>query len=348
LPHKNLIIMKRIINISIIFAFLSGTFSIVNAQLTLHVRANTSDYLDNYTPTTNQSTTQEMNAIAWTAAGTPFVSRSILNFDLSVIPAHRIVVSAYLSLWGDTNTSNTEGDSPLSGSNAWYIQRVNAPWNISTVDWNSQPTTDTTHEILMPQSTSIYQIYNNINVTDLMQDVVNNQPNNYGLLIRLQTETIYRSMVFCSSQYADTNERPLLIITYKPSEDTCINLRFTQSDYLNNYSPSSNGGTEQELDAIAWTDGGTPFVSRSVLDFNWDTIPPGVIITSASLSLYGDSNTGNHEGDSSLSGPNNWLIQRVTSSWNGSTVSWNTQPTTDTTDQVHMPVTFPIYKDLPV
>jgi hypothetical protein len=328
--------------------FVCGAFLTLNAQTTLHLRSNSSDYLDNYDPTTNQGTSQEMDAIAFTASGTPFVSRCVFNFDLSSIPAHSTITSAYLSLWGDTNTGNREGDDPLSGSNAWFIQRVTSPWNQYTATWNTQPTTTTTNEVSMPQSTSIYEIFNSIDVTALMRDIVNS-PSNYGLLIRLQTEAYYRSMVFCSSQYPDTNEIPLLVITYSTtsSSDTCVNLRFTQSDYLDNYAPTANYGTSQEIDAIAFTASGTPFVSRSVLDFNWDTIPVGARITSATLSLYGDSNTSNHEGDSSLSGPNNWLIQRVTSSWNGNTVTWNTQPTTDTTHEVHMPKTFPIYKDFP-
>lgn len=339
--------MKKITKIHLLLAFLlCGISQILIAQVTLHLRADSSDYLDNYTPNTNQGTSQEMDAIAWTAGGTPFISRSVFNFDLSAIPANSTILSAYLSLWGDTNTGNYEGDSYLSGSNAWFIQRVTSSWNANIVTWNTQPATTTTNEVSMPQSTSIYEIFNGINVTALMQDIVNNLPNNYGLLIKLQTEVKYRSMVFCSSQYPDTNERPLLVITYLPPQDTCMNLRFTQSDYLDSYTPNTNQGTSQEIDAIAWTAGGS-FISRSVLDFNWDTIPAGATVTSATLSLYGDSNTSNYEGDSSLSGANNWLIQRVTSTWNGSTVTWNTQPTTDTTDQIHMAKTFPIYKDFP-
>ena len=144
----------------------------------------------------------------------------------------------------------------------------------------------------------------------------------------------------------DINGTPVLVAGSKTIADTCVNLRFTQSDYLDNLFPTQNFGTYKEIDAIAWT-AGNSFISRSVLDFNWDTIPAGATIVSATLSLYGDSNTGNYEGDSSLSGPNNWLIQRVTSSWNGNTVTWNTQPTTDTTHEIHMPKTFPIYKDFP-
>lgn len=340
--------MKKNITHFLFIAFLLfGGAYVSNAQTTLHLRANASDYLDNYYPSQNLSSWQEMDAIAWTVNRVPFVSRCIFNFDLSSIPQHSIIVSAYLSLWGDTNTGNEEGDSYLSGSNAWCIQRVSSPWNVNTVSWNTQPSTDTTHEVLMPQSISIYQIYNNLNVTALMQDIIDSSGNN-GLMIRLQTEAIYRSMVFCSSQYPDSNERPLLVITYSSpkTSDTCVNLRFTQSDYLDNLFPTQNFGTYKEIDAIAWT-AGNAFISRSVLDFNWDTIPRGATITSATLSLYGDSNTGNYEGDSSLSGPNNWLIQRVTSSWNGNTVTWNTQPTTDTNDQIHMPKTFPIYKDFP-
>jgi len=199
-------------NITLSALLICSTILISNAQTTLHLRAYESDYLDSYSPTQNQSTTQEMDAIAWTAGGS-FVSRSVFNFDLSHIPAHSVISSAYLSLWGDTNTSNGEGDSHLSGSNAWSIQRVSSSYNNSTVTWNTQPTTDTTDEVRMPQSTSIYEIFDSIHVTKLMQAIVDSG-HNYGLLIRLDTETIYRSMVFCSSQYPDTSERPLLNITY--------------------------------------------------------------------------------------------------------------------------------------
>ncbi len=208
--------MKTTTKIALFIVPLLCSISLLsNAQVTLHLRANESDYLDNYSPSQNQSSAMEMDAIAWTA-GNSFVSRSVFSFDLSKIPANSTINSAYLSLWGDTNTGNKEGDSPLSGSNAWYIQRVNAAWNVNTVNWNTQPTTDTTHEILMPQSVSIYQIYNGINVTKLMQDI-EKSGNNYGLLIRLQTEVQFRSMVFCSSQYPDTAERPLLVINYTTS-----------------------------------------------------------------------------------------------------------------------------------
>ncbi len=337
--------MKK--NILILFStlLLCSIFSNITAQTTLHLRSDSSSYLNSGFATTAEYANQEMLAQAWTYSGGSFTGRCLFTFDISQIPANSFIYSAYLSVWGDTNADNGDGDSYISGSNAWYIQRVNSPYYMKSVTWNTQPTTTTTDEILMPQSTSKYEIFNNIDVTTLMQDIVNNEPN-YGLIFRLQTESYYRSMVFCSSQYPDTNQRPLLVITYKPSEDTCVNLRFTQSDYLDSYTPTLNQGSSSEIDAIAWTSGGA-FTSRSVLDFNWDTIPIGARITSASLSLYGDSATSNYEGDSSLSGPNNWLIQRVTSTWSGSTVTWNTQPTTDTTDEIHMPKTFPIYKDFP-
>lgn len=208
--------MKKSIKFLLLFAGLLAGLVFTTAQnITLHLRANSSCYLDDYTPNLNQGTAAEMDAIAWTAGGTPFISRCVFNFDISAIPANSNVVSAYLSLWGDTNTGNTEGDDPLSGSNAWFIQRVTSAWGQYTVNWSTQPTTTVTNEVSMPQSTSIYQIYNGINVTSLYQDIVNNLPNNYGLLIRLQTEVKYRAMVFCSSQYPDSNEVPLLVITYK-------------------------------------------------------------------------------------------------------------------------------------
>lgn len=324
----------------------------VNAQKTLYVRANSSAYLDNLYPTTNYGTSQEIDAIAW-SAGSSFVSRSVFNFDLSSIPSGSTVISAYLSMWGDTNTSNTQGDDPLSGSNAWLIQRVTSSWASNTVTWNTQPSTTTVDEISMPQSTSKYEIFNNINVTNLAQDIINNNPNNNGLLIKLSTESQYRSMVFCSSQYKDSTQRPLLVITYQPdtntgggSPDTCINLSVTQEDYLHSLNPTTNYSSSKEIDAIAWSAGGS-FVSRSLLDFNFSAIPSGATIISATLSLYGDSNTSNSQGDDPLSGSNDWLIQRVTSPWTGNTVTWNTQPTSTTTDEVAMPQSTSKYEDFP-
>src|SRR5258706_2374907 len=93
----------------------------------------------------------------------------------------------------------------------------------------------------------------------------------------------------------------------------------------------------------AWTWNGVPGVERSLMNFSWSLIPAGATITSASLALYG--NVGSTENHWPLSGSNASYIQRVTSAWIATTVTWNNQPTTDAIDQVSLPQTVGQYDD---
>ena len=101
--------------------------------------------LSNY-PTTNFGAGQELNAMAWTASGSPIVNRGLIRFDLSSIPANATVTQAFLSLYNNPNSSNGNpmGEhSTLSGSNAAWLQKVTTSWNELTVTWNDQPATTT-------------------------------------------------------------------------------------------------------------------------------------------------------------------------------------------------------------
>ena len=115
------------------------------------------------------------------------------------------------------------------------------------------------------------------------------------------------------------------------------------------YSPTVNYGTAKELNTLAWTINGTPVTQRTYLKFDLSSIPPGSIITSATLNLYFDSTTtsANH----TLYGDNRAYIQRVTSPWNENTITWNNQPTATTINQLLLPAsTLPIqdYRNIDV
>jgi len=97
---------------------------------------------------------------------------------------------------------------------------------------------------------------------------------------------------------------------------------------------SVNYGTIGQLTACSWTFSGNPGDIRGLIEFNLDLIPPGSEISHASLSLFAwgeDYGLGQH---SMLSGSNAAWIQRVTSSWNELDVTWLTQPSTTTENQV--------------
>jgi hypothetical protein len=88
-----------------------------------------------------------------------------------------------------------------------------------------------------------------------------------------------------------------------------------------------NFGQRDEISASGWTyggQGGADGYSRTFIDFDeLKSIPRGITITSATLSLYGK--TSSIFIDQGNVGPNDCFIDRITSSWNES-VTWNTRP----------------------
>ena len=109
-----------------------------------------------------------------------------------------------------------------------------------------------------------------------------------------------------------------------------------------------NFGDYPELISFAWTlsaSGCPNGTMRSLLKFDeLSTIPTNAIVISAELKLYGISSSLYHmvQGNSSYPGSpyplsNNSLIQRVTSAWDEQTVTWNTQPTATTANQIAVP-----------
>lgn len=90
---------------------------------------------------------------------------------------------------------------------------------------------------------------------------------------------------------------------------------------------------------------GTVVYTRSVIKFDGlSQLPASAKILSATLYLYGPSPTsagvkthlpsGNSSYPGSNKGDNTCLLQRITSSWNANTISWNNPPVSTATDQV--------------
>lgn len=145
--------------------------------------------------------------------------RSLLCFtELSTIPSNAVIVSATLRLYGVTSDRNTS----YSGAPASYyentvvVQQITSPWNENTVTWNTQPSTTTANQFIIPQSTSQYN-WNYTNSSSELVAMVQNMVsgNNYGFMLRLQTEQHYRNMVFASSDHPDASLHPELEVTYR-------------------------------------------------------------------------------------------------------------------------------------
>jgi hypothetical protein len=164
---------------------------------------------------TNYGNFGSLEAMAWTWSNQDGVVRGLLEFDLSSIPSNATVTDARLSLYNDPTSSENGGQhSSLTGSNVALLQRIIIPWNELSVTWNNQPATTTLHQVTLPQSTSPNQDYLNVDVTTIVNDMIQNSASSHGFLFRLVTESHWRAMIFASSDNANAARRPSITITY--------------------------------------------------------------------------------------------------------------------------------------
>ena len=95
--------------------------------------------------------------------------------------------------------------------------------------------------------------------------------------------------------------------------------------------PDTNYGLSENIHLYAWTQSGILNVNRAVIDFDLSQIPEEATIDSARFSIYFNSTSAygdQHEGET------DFVIQRITSEWTESSVTWRTQPSTSTDNQV--------------
>ena len=118
-------------------------------------------------------------------------------------------------------------------------------------------------------------------------------------------------------------------------KDTFIWYVINQSTRFGPTSTTNYGSVDQFL-AHEWTWAGSSGTRRSLLDFDWPELAEGTVICEAKLSLYAFENSADG-GHWPLSGPNDCLLQRVTSPWEENTVTWNTHPSFTTQNQVKLP-----------
>lgn len=210
--------MKRL---SILAVYLGVLLPVVQAQTTIVLQPDSAagkDAMINFNqPNTNYGNYLDFIATAWTNSGVPHLLRSFIDFDISMIPPNATILSAYLSLFSNPQSYNYQLHSSLSGSNISELHRITSPWSEHTVTWNSQPTTDTVGKVVLPQSVSSTQNYLNIDITQHIQFKHANPASHYGFMFRLVTESMYRSMIFASSDHPDPTLRPKLEITYLDS-----------------------------------------------------------------------------------------------------------------------------------
>ncbi|HXB94021.1 MAG TPA: DNRLRE domain-containing protein [Puia sp.] len=154
----------------------------------------------------------ELLAETWTIGGTEVWGRSYFKFNMSPIPAGANITSATLVLFSDTIPEN--GDlihANYGTTNDFWIQRVAANWDQNT-NFNTQPAVDSIGGVHVPQTSQPF-LNLSLDVTTMVNNMAKN--GNNGFVMRLNTEQIYNSRIFCSSLYSDTTRHPYMTVTYK-------------------------------------------------------------------------------------------------------------------------------------
>ncbi|MFH2006072.1 MAG: DNRLRE domain-containing protein [bacterium] len=96
---------------------------------------------------------------------------------------------------------------------------------------------------------------------------------------------------------------------------------------------ATNYGDSAYLYAMVWTWGGDDGTYRSLLEFPLPSAMQGCTVGTATLSLFHYPGTDH----SALSGANDYQIQRITTTWDEHTVTWNNQPSSDAGSTISVP-----------
>jgi hypothetical protein len=135
--------------------------------------------------------------------------RTYLQFDLSILPADAIIVSADLRLYRCSNFG-IQGFIIVT-----ELHRLTESWDEHTINPLNQP-----DYLSSPESTTSVTIgatgWLSWDITDLLQGWMDGSVVNYGVVIKAMNEGIGSNYVICySSDYTtDSSLRPKLLITY--------------------------------------------------------------------------------------------------------------------------------------
>jgi len=199
-------------------ALFMGCLSMAQGQNYLNLQPGPNDGMDAQLrfqyPAQNAGSMTDFKAIKWTCGGNPCGSRGLLKFDLSQVPADAILDSVFLNLYH--NPTASDPGHTTNGGNATWLRRVTQSWDENTVTLDTEPAFDTTGQYLIPAAVTGTENFR-IPVKDMIQMMLDSVHGNHGWILMLENEQAYRSMIFASSDHADSTIRPRLEIYYHTS-----------------------------------------------------------------------------------------------------------------------------------
>ncbi len=184
--------------------------------------------VDDYGPANNNPDEIEYFCGGWTIGGVPVRWRNFFKFDFSSIPINSQVQSAYLSLHFPVQNNFFATDTSMSHPNTSIINRVTSPWSESTVNWNNAPSIVSNSQVAIGPTVTSDQDFLNIDVTALVQDMVNDPLNSYGFSLRMIDDSYYARLLIASGDNPDSTKVPMIEVCYSST----INVDELHSDVV--------------------------------------------------------------------------------------------------------------------
>ena len=166
--------------------------------------------IESITPDQNLGNSTYFTVFSWTNGGSFNSARALIEFDLSNIPPQTKITAAKISFYWISYENLTE----QTGENAFSISKITQPWEENAVTWNNQPLTNEVNIVSIPKSIAGNQSYTDIDVTALVQNMIDFPAENYGFMLKLDEEFPYRLVILASSDYSVSILRPKLVVYY--------------------------------------------------------------------------------------------------------------------------------------
>ncbi|MBM7861010.1 DNRLRE domain-containing protein [Lentzea nigeriaca] len=141
------------------------------------------------------------------------IARSLVKFDMSVVPAGTNLTSAKLRMYYDNELHVGTNDVTMEA------RRVTAAWAESTVTWNSSNTAFAEAGLSTAvKRANVTQVWNEWDVRNIAQSWVSGSAQNHGFMVKATDETLNRGgAIHHAAEFAfngDTATFPKLILTY--------------------------------------------------------------------------------------------------------------------------------------
>jgi hypothetical protein len=276
-----------------------------------------------------------------------FIGRALIKFDLTTAtppPPGAILTGAKLYLYAKTDAGDGVAGQPTYGSaNTGLLQMVIQPWDIRNTNYNNTPATNVDDQKILPQSSSTAQNYV-VDIKSFITYWMANPDKNYGMLLRMQTESNpYNSLIF-EGGTGPSAKRPKIVLTYSmPAEgadQSVITGDFSSKFSLvkiDNYYIIGDSSKKVGLQAYTWTNNehGIPlYIGRSIIKYDVSSIPANSVVLSAKMYFFADGHAGDGvSGQPTYGDANAGLLQKIVSHWSLKDITYNNQPSVTTDNE---------------